>query len=136
MPCRIRLGGARTAGRFLFDGEYNDALIFGDPSGVAYLDVSESVAAAPELLNALTAAARAAMRRASRPWTSTDAAAIAATNDTGSFDSMGASTNCRRSTRSSHVIDPSDEQSATAVLDKISGAVLVGARQRQARFSY
>ncbi len=32
-----------------------------------------------------------------------------------------------------HVIDPSDEQSATAVLDKISGAVLIGARQRQAR---
>ena len=31
------------------------------------------------------------------------------------------------------MIDPSDEQSATAVLDKISGAVLVGARQRQAR---
>ena len=31
------------------------------------------------------------------------------------------------------VIDPSDEQSATAVLDKISGAVLIGARQRQAR---
>jgi hypothetical protein len=33
----------------------------------------------------------------------------------------------------SHVIDPSDTQSTTAVLDKISGAVLIGARQRQAR---
>jgi hypothetical protein len=32
-----------------------------------------------------------------------------------------------------HVIDPSNEQSATAVLDKISGAALIGARQRQAR---
>ncbi|MEO7888417.1 MAG: hypothetical protein ABIW19_00265, partial [Vicinamibacterales bacterium] len=31
------------------------------------------------------------------------------------------------------VIDPSLEQSGTAVLDKISGAVLLGARQRQAR---
>jgi hypothetical protein len=31
------------------------------------------------------------------------------------------------------VVDPSLEQSATAVLDKISGAVLIGARQRQAR---
>ena len=31
------------------------------------------------------------------------------------------------------MIDPSNEQSATAVLDKISGAVLIGARQRQAR---
>jgi hypothetical protein len=33
----------------------------------------------------------------------------------------------------SQVVDPSDEESATAVLDKISGAVLIGARQRQAR---
>ena len=32
-----------------------------------------------------------------------------------------------------HVVDPSNEQSATAVLDKIGGAVLIGARQRQAR---
>src|SRR5690606_13573876 len=32
-----------------------------------------------------------------------------------------------------HVTDPSLEQSATAVLDKISGAALVAARQRQAR---
>ncbi len=32
-----------------------------------------------------------------------------------------------------HVIDPSDEQSATAVLDKISGAVLVETRQKQTR---
>ena len=32
-----------------------------------------------------------------------------------------------------HVIDPSDAQSTTAVLDKISGAVLVETRQKQAR---
>jgi len=32
-----------------------------------------------------------------------------------------------------HVIDPSDEQSTTAVLDKISGAVLVETRQKQTR---
>ena len=32
-----------------------------------------------------------------------------------------------------HVVDPSLEQSATAVLDKISGSSLVAARQRQAR---
>jgi hypothetical protein len=32
-----------------------------------------------------------------------------------------------------HVTDPSTTQSATAVLDKIAGAGLVGARQRQAR---
>ncbi len=31
------------------------------------------------------------------------------------------------------VINPSNEHSTTAVLDKISGAALIGARQRQAR---
>lgn len=34
------------------------------------------------------------------------------------------------------VIDPSQEQSATAVLDKISGAVLIEARQKQARLQF
>ena len=41
------------------------------------------------------------------------------------------------STRSkSDVIDPSEAQSATAVLDKISGAVLLETRQKQARLQY
>ena len=31
------------------------------------------------------------------------------------------------------MIDPSAAQSATAVLDKVNGAVLIGTRQRQAR---
>ena len=34
------------------------------------------------------------------------------------------------------MIDPSKEQSATAVLEKISGAALVGGRQRQARTQF
>ena len=34
-----------------------------------------------------------------------------------------------------HVIDPSQTQSTTAVLDKISGAALIGARQQQARIA-
>jgi hypothetical protein len=34
------------------------------------------------------------------------------------------------------VIDPSEEQSATAVLEKMSGAALIAARQRQARVQF
>ena len=30
-----------------------------------------------------------------------------------------------------HVIDPSDDQSLTAILDKVSGAVLIETRQKQ-----
>ena len=36
----------------------------------------------------------------------------------------------------SDVVDPSDLQSTTAVLDKISGAALLEARQKQARLQY
>jgi hypothetical protein len=35
--------------------------------------------------------------------------------------------------REAQVIDPDREQSSTAALDKISGAMLIGGRQRQAR---
>ena len=74
------------------------------------------------------------MQRGWRQSNLTDAAAIAATHDTGQLRCNGRTTNCPRSTRSNgDVIDPSSEQSTTAVLDKISGAVLIGARQRQAR---
>jgi hypothetical protein len=64
----------------------------------------------------------------------TDAAVIAATHGTGQLRLNGR----RRELQAidaleRHVVDPSNEQSATAVLDKVSGASLIGARQRQAR---
>ena len=63
-----------------------------------------------------------------------DATAIAATHDTGQLRFNGRKHELPAiDALEAHVIDPSNEQSATAVLDKISGAVLIGARQRQAR---
>ncbi|MGH8514823.1 MAG: hypothetical protein ACREV8_12960 [Gammaproteobacteria bacterium] len=63
-----------------------------------------------------------------------DATAIAATHDTGQLRFNGRKRELPAiDDLEPHVIDPSNEQSATAVLDKISGAVLIGARQRQAR---
>ena len=76
------------------------------------------------------------MRSASRLATIelADAVAIAAINDTGSLRLNGRKQELPAiDALEAQVIDPSDEQSATAVLDKISGAVLIGARQRQAR---
>ena len=64
----------------------------------------------------------------------TDAAAIAATNDTGQLRFNGRKQELPAiDALEAHVIDPSNDQSTTAVLDKMSGAVLIGARQRQAR---
>src|SRR6267143_2094686 len=97
-------------GDFLYANSINDALIFGDPAGAAYLAVSHPVVRARALLGRLTPAAQRAM------------ASRLATIELAAIDALEA-----------QVIDPSDEQSATAVLDKISGAVLIGVRQRQAR---
>jgi hypothetical protein len=63
-----------------------------------------------------------------------DAAAIASSHYTGQLRLGG-----RRNELSAidalegDVLNPSSGQSATSVLDKISGATLIGARQRQAR---
>ena len=63
-----------------------------------------------------------------------DAAAIAATHGTGQLRLFGRKNELPAiDALERDVIDPSSEQSTTAVLDKISGAALIGARQRQAR---
>ena len=124
----------RRPDEFLFDGDYNAALAFGDPSGTAYLGFTQPVIAAQQLLNRLTTVARRAFEARLATVNVADAAAISGTNDTGQVRNLGR----RRefdpiNALERAVIDPSNEQSATAVLDKISGAVLIGARQRQAR---
>jgi hypothetical protein len=129
-PPRWRTHG----GDFLFVGPYNDALIFGDPTGAAYLAVSHAVTAARNIPNTLTTSARRELTTRLATLDLADATAIAGVNETGQLRLNGR----RRELAAidaleAHVIDPSNEQSATAVLDKISGAVLIGARQRQAR---
>jgi hypothetical protein len=124
----------RRPGEFLYDGEYNAALTFGDPSGMVYLEVTEPILTAQQLLSVRSSIARAAMRARLATVDAADAAAIAATNDTGELRFNGRKYELQAiDALETTVIDPSDEQSATAVLDKISAAVLVGARQRQAR---
>jgi len=119
---------------FLFTQAFNDALTLGDPAGAAFLAVSHPVGDASKLLAMLTPSARRVMTSRLATVNMADAAAIAATNDTGQLRLNG-----RRSELvaidglESHVVDPSNQQSATAVLDKISGAILIAARQRQAR---
>ena len=126
----------RTHGgeEFRFSQAYNDALIFGDPNGAAYRDLVHPVVAASRELGRLTPAARRMFASRLATIDLTDATAIAATHDTGQLRFNGRKQELPAiDALEAHVIDPSNEQSTTAVLDKISGAVLVGARQRQAR---
>jgi hypothetical protein len=121
-------------GDFLYANGINDALIFGDPAGAAYLAVSHPVVRARALLDGLTPAAQRAMTSRLATIDLADAVEISAINDTGSVRLNGRKQELPAiDALEAQVIDPSDQQSATAVLDKISGAVLIGARQRQAR---
>ena len=130
-PPRWRTHGGNS---FLFTQAYNDALIFGDPVGAAFLAVSHPLADARDLLARLTPAARRIITSRLATVNMTDAAAIAATHDTGQLRFNGRKHELPAiDALEAHVIDPSNEQSATAVLDKISGAALIAARQRQAR---
>lgn len=129
-PPRWRTHG----GDFLYVQPYNDALIFGDPAGGAYLAVSHARVAARDVPALLTAAARRELMTRLATVDLADATAIAAVNDTGQLRFNGRKRELPAiDALEAHVIDPSNEQSATAVLDKISGAILIGARQRQAR---
>ena len=129
-PPRWRTHG----GDFLFAGPYNDALMFGDAGGVAYMELTHRLLSAAQGLSRLPAGARRSLLARLATIELTDAAAIAATHDSGQLRLNGR----RRELQAidaleTDVINPSNEQSATAVLDKISGAVLIGSRQRQAR---
>ena len=132
-PPRWRTHAWEDNETFLFSTAYHAALNYGDASGDAYLGVSQPVLNATDALGGLPPAARRTLTSQLATLDIAAAAAMAATHDTGQLRYNG-----RRELRAIEGLDQDAtngtlEQSATAVLDKISGAVLIGARQRQAR---
>lgn len=120
-------------GDFFYAQPYNDALIFGDSSGSAFVELSQRLVDATEL-GRLDPVARRLMEARLATVNVADAVAIAATHSSGQLRFLGRKNELQAiDALEGDVIDPSSEQSTTAVLDKISGAVLIGARQRQAR---
>ena len=121
-------------GDYFFVHPYNDALIFGDPSGTAFVDLSHPLLSESRLLDRLGAAARRRVEARLATVNLADAAAIAGTHGTGQLRLLGRRNELQAiDALERDVIDPSSDQSTTAVLDKMSGAALIGARQRQAR---
>jgi hypothetical protein len=118
---------------YVFANDYHAALNYGDPTGAAYLAVAHPLVAARALVDRLTPAARRTVMARLATLDLADASAIASTHSSGALRFNGRRELRAIDTLETHVVDPSDEQSATAILDKISGAVLIGARQRQAR---
>lgn len=117
-----------------FAGAYHAALNYGDATGAAYVSVSQPVTSpAADMLGRLTPAARQAFLARLATVDATDAVVMAATHDSGRLRYNGRRERLAIDALDHDVIDPSNEQSLTAVADKISGAVLIGVRQRQAR---
>lgn len=118
---------------FPFVQAYLDTLNFGDRSGAAYLALVERLAQSPRLARLPPTARRAMVSRLATVDLA-DAVVIAGSNGTGQLRNAGRRLEIDAiDALERDVIDPSLEQSTTAVLDKISGAALIGARQRQAR---
>jgi hypothetical protein len=118
---------------FRFARDYHAALNYGDDRGSGYAAVAQAVLHDPAVLAGLSPAVRRALVGPMATLEVAGAAMISGTHDTGRVRYNG-----RRELRAiealeQDVTDGSLEQSMTANLDKISGGVLIGARQRQAR---
>lgn len=121
-----------------FARAYHAALNYGDRSGSAYEALTIPIVAPTGggVPGVLTEAGR-------REWTArlatveaTDAVAMSSTHDAGVLRYNGRREQEAIEGLQAHVVDPSDEQSATAILDKLSGSVLIASRQRQARSQF
>lgn len=115
---------------------YRAALDEGDSIGSGFSSVARRRDSAGDTLAGLTPAAREAVQHGLATLDAADSTIIAGTHQTGALRA-----NTRHEIRAinqleADVTNPSQEQSATAILDKIGGAVLIESRQKQARLQY
>lgn len=130
---RWRIHDFETPDLFFFSRAYHAALNYGDAAGAAYLGISHPVEDAGVALQRLTPLARRALTSQLATLDLADSVVTAATHDTGQLRLNGRRELQAIEALEHDVTNGTLEQSTTAVLDKISGASLIGARQRQAR---
>lgn len=120
----------------LYANPYSEALNYGDAQGVAYAEVARTRAAVGRELAELPPAAAAAIAAQLATLDLADSTIITGTDQNGRLRPQGKREMQAIDALERDVVDPSQTQSATAVLDKISGAVLIGARQKQSRLEF
>jgi hypothetical protein len=120
----------------VYADSYRQALAHGDPTGSAYASVSRARAHPDDLLTGLSPAAREMVGRSLATLDAADSTIIAATHQAGLLRWNAHRELAAIDALEADVINPSEDQSTTAVLDKISGAALLEARQKQARLQY
>ena len=132
-PPRWRTHAWENNETFLFSTAYHAALNYGDAGGRAFLAITQPLIDSTPSLARLTPAARKALTARLATLDVAAAAVISGTHDAGQLRYNGRRELLAIEGLDQDVVNESMEQSTTAVLDKISGAVLIGARQRQAR---
>lgn len=127
--------GWRTPNRedLQYAREYRAALSTGDTSGAAYERVARSRGSATDVLSRLTPSARAALESGLSTLDLADSGLVSATHQVGMLRANGVAETRAIDALEADVMDPAADQSAAAILDKVSGAVLIETRQKQAR---
>jgi len=132
-PPRWRTHAWENNEAFLYATGFHAALNYGDAGGDAYRGVSQALQDVGDAINRLTPAAARLLTTRLATLDVADAAMIAGVHETGRLRYNGRSEIRAIEALDQDVTDGSVEQSTAAVLDKISGAALIAARQRQAR---
>lgn len=120
----------------VYGDSYREALAHGDPTGSAFAYVSRTRQDPGDLLAGLNPAAREVVGRALATLDAADSTIIAGSHQAGLLRWNGRRELAAIDALEADVVNPSEDQSTTAVLDKISGAALLEARQKQARLQY
>jgi hypothetical protein len=120
-------------GTFPYGHGYLGALTYGDPSGAEFASVSRPRMSVEDTLSGRSPAAREQIERALATLDLADSTIVIATHQTGQLRDNGRREAAAIDELERAVTNPSPDQSATAVLEKLSGAALIEARQKQAR---
>ena len=112
---------------------YRQALRGGDPTGDGYAQIARTRQVPTDSLAGLNPAAREIVERALATLDAADSTIIAGTHQAGVLRLNAQREQAAVDALESDVINPSEDHSTTAVLDKISGATLIEARQKEAR---
>lgn len=119
-----------------FGQAYALALRSGAAAGAAYAEITRNRLRPDAGLAGLDSATRIVLERALATLDAADSANIVATQEAGVLRTHGQSELSAIDALESAVVDPSDTQSATAVLDKISAGSLLEAQQKHTRLQY
>lgn len=136
LPERTTWRAYEDAQALLYADSYRMALAHGDPSGTAYSYVARSRLQSRETLAGLSPFAREVMASAFATLDVADSTMITGTHLAGVLRWDASAEFAAIDGFEADVADPSELQSTTAVIDKLSGAALIEARQKQDRLQY